>query len=174
MPSNIEVKARVGDPARRRALAERLASGPAVVLRQRDTFFPCARGRLKLREFSEGEGELIYYARADTAGSKQSDYRIARTGSPVGLREVLAEALGAGRVVEKTRRLFLVGQTRVHLDEVAGLGWFLELEVVLAAGQPVEEGHRIARELMAELEIAEGDLVAGAYADLLAAGASRG
>lgn len=53
MPSNIEIKARVTDPARKRQLAERLANAPPVLLHQQDTFFPCRHGRLKLRRFSE-------------------------------------------------------------------------------------------------------------------------
>ena len=68
----------------------------------------------------------------------------------------------------KTRWLFLVGQTRIHLDEVVGLGSFLELEVVLAADQSPDEGHRIARGIMAALEVREADLIDCAYADLLA------
>ena len=31
--------------------------------------------------------------------------------------------------VKKTRYLYMVGQTRVHVDEVEGLGNFMELEV---------------------------------------------
>ncbi len=77
-------------------------------------------------------------------------------------------AHGASGVVEKRRRLFLVGQTRVHLDEVTGLGDFLELEVVLRAEQSVEEGQSIARALLAELGVAEGALVGPAYVELLA------
>jgi len=34
--------------------------------------------------------------------------------------------------VVKQRTVYLVGRTRVHLDRVAGLGHYLELEVVLA------------------------------------------
>ena len=168
MPSNIEIKARVADPARQRTLAERLAQSPPTVLRQEDTFFPCAHGRLKLRQLSESHGELIAYHRADVSGTKQSDYLIYSTTTPATLRATLASALGTGVVVTKTRLLFMVGQTRIHLDEVENLGSFLELEVVLADNQDSGEGHRIAREIMAALEVAETDLIECAYADLLA------
>ena len=168
MPSNIEIKARVADPARQRELAARLARTPPTLLRQQDTFFPCAHGRLKLRQLSESRGELIAYQRADVVGTKQSDYLIYPTATPAALRATLASALGVGVVVTKTRLLFLVGQTRVHLDEVEGLGDFLELEVVLTEGQTAAEGHYIAREIMAALEVGEADLVDCAYADLLA------
>ena len=38
-------------------------------------------------------------------------------------------------VVEKSRHLFLHGNTRIHLDEVDGLGSFLELEAVYLHGR---------------------------------------
>ena len=172
MPSNIEIKARAADPARQHALAARLAGGvPPVVLHQTDTFFPGARGRLKLRQLSPTEGELISYHRADLAGTKQSRYLLSRTTEPAALCAVLADAYGTGTVVTKTRLLYLVGLTRIHLDEVVGLGSFLELEVVLADGQSPDEGHRVAREIMAALKIREEDLIEGAYADLLIGGA---
>ena len=53
------------------------------------------------------------------------------------------------------------------MDEVEGLGCFIELEVVLWRSQDEVEGMRIAREFMDRLEIAEEDLVAQAYVDLL-------
>jgi adenylate cyclase class IV len=60
----------------------------------------------------------------------------------------------------------MVGITRVHLDEVEGLGDFIELEVVLPADGSVEEGTRIARELMRKLKVDDASLLAGAYIDL--------
>jgi len=166
--ANVEIKARVRDAGRLEALARALAGGgPPTVLRQVDTFFRVSRGRLKLRELDAAHGELIFYERPDATGPKRSDYRIARTPSPAELRETLGAALGVVGVVRKVRRLYLVGPTRVHLDEVEGLGHFLELEVVLAPGQSAAEGERIARELMARLEVRPEDLIAGAYLDLL-------
>lgn len=167
MPSNIEIKARVDDPERLRRLAEALSDTPAETIEQHDTFFPCSQGRFKLRQFSPEAGELIFYSRADVAGPKQSHYAIAPTSSPASLLAVLSAALGVQRTVTKTRVLLRVGQTRIHLDWVRGLGTFVELEVVLRDGQLPDEGDRIARELMTALNIRECDLVEGAYADLL-------
>jgi predicted adenylyl cyclase CyaB len=168
MPSNIEIKARVADFARKCALAEKLSGTPPQIISQRDTFFPCAHGRLKLRELAKNEGQLIAYSRPDTTGARQSDYLICPTDTPDLLLEALSAALRKGVVVVKQRRLYLVDQTRIHLDEVEGLGAFLELEVVLKAGQPAEEGHAIAAGIMRRLEVDETDLIACAYADLLA------
>jgi len=167
MPRNVEIQARVrdGDAVRRRA--EALADGPAVVLEQVDTFFGTSDGRLKLRVFPDEKGELIAYRRADVEGPKTSEYVIFRTPHPQDLHAVLERALGVRGVVRKRRLLFLVGPTRIHLDEVEGLGAFLELEVVLAAEQAEAEGEAIARNLLKELGVRDEDRVAAAYIDLL-------
>jgi adenylate cyclase class IV len=167
MPTNVEIKARVGDPAALAAIARRLSDAPPATFHQRDTFFGCPHGRLKLRELGSGKSELIWYDRPNTAGSKRSDYRLAAVADPATLRDVLERAYGVTQVVEKMRTLCLVGQTRIHLDEVDGQGSFVELEVVLQDGQPESEGHRIAAELMARLGIAPSDLLTSAYVDML-------
>jgi predicted adenylyl cyclase CyaB len=168
MPSNIEIKARVADPAQTASLAAALSDGPPQTIFQRDTFFRCSTGRLKLREFASGAGELISYVREDVAGAKQSHYEIVPVADAKALQALLHQALGETVVVEKTRRLYRVGQTRVHLDAVQGLGAFLELEVVMRPGQAAAEGHAIAADLMRRLGIHESDLLATAYADMLA------
>lgn len=76
-------------------------------------------------------------------------------------------SLGVRGVVRKKRALYMVGQTRIHLDEVEGLGAFVELEVVMQPDQSQTEGIQIARELMAKLEIQDTELVDHAYIDLL-------
>lgn len=167
MPTNIEIKARVADPAGLRARAQQLSDTPVQVIAQVDTFFATQKGRLKLRELGPAWGQLVYYERDDRGGPKRSDYRVFETEDVEGLRETLTLALGVRGIVRKVRSLYLIGQTRLHLDEVDGLGQFMELEVVLRPGQSDAEGRTIASRLMAELGVEEADLLDGAYMDLL-------
>ncbi|MEZ4388867.1 MAG: class IV adenylate cyclase [Candidatus Krumholzibacteriia bacterium] len=167
MPSNVEIKARLRDPDRVLAEACRLADAEPTVIEQHDTFYTCSEGRLKLRRFPDGRGELIAYHRPDLGGPKTSTYQLYRTEHAADLQRALDASLVRLGEVRKTRRLLLVGRTRVHLDDVAGLGRFLELEVVLAAGDAVAEGVAEARTLVQRLGIPESDLISGAYIDLI-------
>jgi len=167
MPANIEIKARLRDLADLRKRAEALSDTPVQVIPQEDTFFNTPRGRLKLRQLGPQRGQLVYYERNDAAGPKRSDYLIAETPDPSALKAALIAALGVRGVVRKTRYLYMVGQTRLHLDEVEGLGQFMELEVVMRPGQDDAEGQAIAHDLMTKLGVAEADLLEGAYMDLL-------
>ena len=167
MARNVEIKARIASveallPKSRRAGQRRADRDRAG----RHLSLCCESGRLKLRDFLDGSGELIFYRRANQAGPKESFYLRSSTSTPEVLRESLSLAYGqAGRVV-KHRTLFLVGRTRVHLDRVEGLGHFLELEVVLGENEPSEAGVREAHGLMSRLGIEPHQLVEGAYVEL--------
>ncbi len=167
MPRNIELKARIDSVAVLLAKAGALAASGPTEMNQDDTFFACRNGRMKLRAFSPTRGELIFYQRPDSAGPKESSYVIAPTSSPDQLRDVLSAGYGVIGRVRKHRTLFLAGRTRIHLDQVEGLGAFLELEVMLAENEPAEVGMAVARELMQQLGMREEQLVATAYVDLL-------
>jgi len=94
MARNVEIKARVRDlPATRRLVAA-VADGDPVSLRQTDTFFHVAAGRLKLRSTSGTGAELIHYERPDTPDPAQSRYRRVAVRDPHRLRALLAAALG--------------------------------------------------------------------------------
>jgi adenylate cyclase class IV len=164
---NVEIKARVADLAGLRARVAARATETPAVIHQVDTFFPVAHGRLKLRRFDDGRGELIFYERDDTPGPRTSAYSRAACAEAPALEALLARALGVRGVVAKRREVFLIGRTRVHLDDVRGLGSFLEIEVALADGEPAAEGEREARALLAALEVPAAALVGPAYIDLL-------
>ena len=166
MPSNIEIKARARNIEEIKSRVGKLSGTPVQVILQEDTFFNTSQGRLKLRVLAD-HAELIYYTRPDQEGPKRSDYHITRSMDPENLKRVLELACGIRGVVRKTRYLYLVGQTRVHLDDVEGLGQFMELEVVMGDGQSDAEGQKIAEDLMTALGVERSDLVDGAYMDLL-------
>lgn len=167
MPANIEIKARARDFTDIKTRAERLSDAPVEVIPQEDIFFNVPQGRLKLRILAPDNAQLIYYTRPDQEGPKRSDYHIAYTSDPENLKRVLELAYGFRGVVKKTRYLYLVGQTRIHLDDVEDLGQFMELEVVMEEGQSDAEGQEIAENLMTSLGVERSDLIDGAYMDLI-------
>ncbi len=168
---NVELKAHDPDPAR--TLERGLAAGAQDhgVLLQRDTYFAVARGRLKLREQEPGGATLIAYERSDAASERVSGYRLAAVAEPAPLLAALSAANGVSARVDKRRRLLIWDDTvRIHLDEVSGLGSFLELEAVASPGSDLSrERGQIAR-LRELLEIADDALREGSYADALPAG----
>jgi len=166
MPRNIEIKARVEDIEALTAKAAAIADQGPIEIIQDDTFFVCDAGRLKLRTFAVGEGELIFYRRNNQTGPRESFYVRSPTSAPDTMREALSLAYGQAGRVQKRRTLFFVGRARVHLDRVSGLGNFLELEVPLEEHEPFEAGVREAHELMAQLFVDPSQLIEGAYVDL--------
>src|SRR5262245_9880869 len=125
MAANVEIKARISDPERLRAVLEEITGSEGELLIQEDVFLRVLTGRLKLRMFDDQHGELIAYMRPDQAGPRLSEYAIAPTKNPAHLRHLLENLLGVIGVVRKQRWVFLIGATRVHLDRVEGLGDFL-------------------------------------------------
>jgi len=172
---NLEWKAELRDPNLARLLCKKIGAQRVARIRQRDTFFHVARGRLKKREscvvddagrtIEREPTEYIFYERPDTVRPRVSEYLVltrtelvARYGeSPI------AEWI----VVPKVRELYLHESVRIHLDDVGGLGWYFEFEVVLDEKTPISDADRRAAELRATFAPALGEPVASAYADLL-------
>ncbi|WP_293931736.1 class IV adenylate cyclase [Iodobacter sp.] len=169
MARNIEIKARIANIAVLIPILESLSHTAPIDITQDDTFFACENGRLKLRAFPDGSGQLIFYRRANQLGPKESFYVLSSTAEPDALREVLAYSNGKIGRVEKQRTLYQCGRTRVHLDRVKKLGDFLELEVVLAENETAAKDQAEAQQLMAKLGIQTEQLIECAYLDLLAA-----
>jgi homotetrameric cytidine deaminase len=164
---NVELKARDSDPKATAARCLALGAEDKGVLHQRDSYFVARRGRLKLREEDERGGELIAYRRPDASEPSESRYVLAPVSAPAEVAEALEAALGTSVVVvSKRRRLFLWDGVRIHLDEVEGLGSFIELEAVSADGAVAEAHEKVAR-LRRELAIDDSVLVSSGYADLL-------
>jgi predicted adenylyl cyclase CyaB len=171
MSRNIEIKARVASTEALLPAVRAIADQGPFEIPQDDTYFRCDAGKLKLRMLSPDRAELIFYSRPSEAGPKESFYLRTATNTPDELRQLLTLAYGQVGRVRKQRTLFLHGRTRIHLDKVASLGEFLELEVVLEEGEPSEAGVSEAHELLQRLGVESSQLIAGGYLDLQGPGA---
>jgi adenylate cyclase, class 2 len=167
MPNrNIELKARCVDLRRAADAATALGATRAGELRQLDTYFRFQPGRLKLREADGRAAELIAYERADDVALRNSDYHVIPISHPADLKAALAKRLGLRGEVRKRRELLLWHNVRIHLDDVAGLGTFLEFEAVISpADDEAVSLERLAR-LAAALAVRDEDRIAVSYADL--------
>jgi homotetrameric cytidine deaminase len=163
---NVELKSSDPDPARTLELALKLGASDEGEIAQRDTYFGGSRARVKLREQTPGEDELIAYRRPDGDDAKVSDYLRVPVPDAAALKEALDASYGTKVVVTKRRHLLLWQNVRIHLDEVEGLGAYIELEGLVDGDDDGSARERVER-LRQELEIDDANLVAGSYSDLL-------
>jgi adenylate cyclase, class 2 len=164
---NIELKARLGDYATAKKVATTIATSQLGTQHQIDTYFHCHNGRLKLRQIDGLRAELIHYARANSEDPKPSDYQIVPLSNPETLKAALTAALGVRTVVEKRREVFLYHTARIHLDEVVGLGQFIEFEAVLGPDMDDTAGRALVDSLMCHFFVSPTDLLADSYGEMV-------
>jgi predicted adenylyl cyclase CyaB len=171
---NIELKAWDPDPRRSLGRCREIGADEGGLLAQHDTYFRATTGRLKLREQEGIAPHLIAYDRPDLRGRRESRYEVTDVERPEELRAVLAAGLGIRVEVAKRRRLFRWDGVRIHLDNVDGLGAFIEFEAIVGAPEEFSYRHRQVDELKKAFEIREADIVAIGYGELLLAANNPG
>jgi adenylate cyclase class 2 len=164
---NLEAKFRLIDLGQAEARATALGYTRRATLNQRDTFFRVAKGKLKLRE-ENGSAVLIYYHRSESGPLMLSNYEIVPVADPLRTLRILTDALGTIAVVEKVRTLMMRDNVRLHLDRVANLGDFGEIEAVIAAGDDPERSRAAVDEILAALGVRQADLIDVSYFEMLA------
>ncbi|MBN1911647.1 MAG: class IV adenylate cyclase [Pirellulales bacterium] len=166
---NIELKARLTDIAAAREIARSLATKELGLQEQVDTYFHCHEGRLKLRQVNDRGAQLVWYSRPDQPGARPSDYHLVPVINPETLKVALRAALGVRAVVRKRREVFLWSTVRIHLDQIDGLGNFLEFEAVLGPKTDDKDGLAQLEELCQQFHLTEANLLPGSYVDMLEA-----
>ena len=164
---NVEIKAIVNDPSFVRNYLLNHGATFKGTDEQTDTYFNVKAGRLKLRE-GNIENNLIFYNRANQAGPKSSNFNLVKIEDTKGLKEALERSCGIKIIVRKKREIYYIRNVKFHIDEVPGLGSFIEIE----AGNILVD--KIESELLdqcnfylKEFGIKEEDLIAESYSDLL-------
>jgi predicted adenylyl cyclase CyaB len=167
MRRNLELKARCSDLDEAAARANSLSARDAGLEVQTDTYFRVPSGRLKLREIEGKPTVLIFYHRPDAASARLSKYHLVAAPDAAAMKALLNDAFGVRGVVSKRRHLWQWHNVRIHLDEVAGLGSFIEFEAVLSSDSEEAAAPGQLDELCRSLAVSPGDRVAASYADLL-------
>jgi adenylate cyclase, class 2 len=164
---NVEIKAKCGDPS---FVRDFLLSNDADfkgVDHQIDTYFNVSHGRLKLRE-GNIENNLIFYIRSNQEGPKDSHFRLTKVPDAPALKAMLKDALGIKVVVQKKREIYYIGNVKFHIDEVPGLGSFVEIEAGnLLADLSTQQLKDQCDHYVKEFHICYEDLVAISYSDML-------
>jgi len=134
---------------------------------QTDTYFNVKNGRLKLRE-GNIENNLIYYERNNQAGPKSSSFILTKIPDAEKLKESLASADGIKVVVKKKREIYYIKNVKFHIDEVEGLGAFVEIEAWnMGVDLSKDELQQQCEFYMQQFSIEEKDLIEVSYSDML-------
>ena len=171
---NLELKAELRDPNLARIICKNMGASLIVKLRQTDVYYNVARGRLKKRTSiavdravgSPEPIEYIFYERENRVDAKISQYHIYTHAQ---VQERFGQApLPEWLTVEKNRELFLYNSVRIHIDDVIGLGWYFEFEILVDENTDMELANELADKLKATFLPALGEPIATSYSDLLA------
>jgi adenylate cyclase, class 2 len=164
---NVEIKARTDSPEIVRTWLAGHRADYQGTDQQTDTYFKVSHGRLKLRE-GNIENNLIYYERDDQKGPKSSQFHLVKVEDARRLKEVLSKSCGVKIIVEKKRDIYYIGNVKFHIDEVPGLGSFIEIEAGnLLANKSQAELLDQCNFYLREFGIKEEELIADSYSDML-------
>lgn len=167
MPRNIEIKVRLAAIDDARAIALGLGAAPHAVEEQTDRYYTLDGGRrVKLRTVAGGRAELVEYRRPEATGVRASEYTVTPVRDGAAQRCLVPKG-SALVVVRKRREILLWDNVRIHLDEVDGLGTFLELEAAVDAAHDDALCRTQVASLMEALSLTDADLIRASYAELL-------
>ena len=166
---NIEIKAHCANP---NTIREILLANKAVFKgedHQVDTYFVVPSGRLKLRE-GNIENTLIFYDRVEAKGIKKSIVELFHPQKDVGsLKKILLKSMAVKVVVDKKREIYFIDNVKFHIDQVKGLGHFMEIEAI-SQGDQFSEDHlnKQCQYYINLLKVGKDDFIDQSYSDLLA------
>ena len=164
---NVEIKAKCPDASLIRNYLLLKEASFTGIDEQTDTYFNVTHGRLKLREGTI-ENNLIYYERSNQAGPKNSHFSLVAIEDANGLKEALKKSIGIKVVVRKRREIYYINNVKFHIDEVPGLGSFVEIEAGnIRVSYSQEQLKEQCDFYLKEFGIKPDDLVEVSYSDIL-------
>jgi predicted adenylyl cyclase CyaB len=153
---NFEVKTRISNFEEILKKIQNIGAVYKETMSQIDYYFKIGIEKEKIREINHHTMSLISYKRLEKGGRKDSNYDI-KTLS-LKQKKTLLEHKPLLCLVDKTRQLWMYKNTRIHIDNVVGLGNFMELETVvkdISKNQGLNEFKEVVKKLEIDLEETE-------------------
>ena len=84
---------------------------------------------------------------------------------------MLSEALNVLTVVKKKREIYFIENVKFHIDELDGIGWFVEIEAGnIYSDISVERLHEQCNYYIKLFDIKSEDLMSDSYSDMMLVG----
>lgn len=163
MAKNLEIKVKLNTHKQIKKILKDNKIKLTEILNQKDVYYKVDRGILKLRIENRNQ-TLIFYDRNEKSRKRWSDYYLLDLSS-VDANKYLKRFLDVTVIVKKKRELYLYKNTRIHLDFVQGLGYFLELETRVING--LKDAEKRFNYLLDLLELRSKKEIRASYKDLL-------
>jgi len=133
MAQNLELKIKLDSPEKVESILKKNDVQLSEILHQKDIYYSVEKGLLKLR-VEENGNSLIKYLRDESGSDRWSNYEIIQLTNG-DAEKFLSDIFTVEITVKKTRKLYWLLNTRIHIDEVENLGNFLELETIVDKDQ---------------------------------------
>lgn len=162
---NVEYKAELRDLPLARTIAASIGAIFVETLKQKDSYYRVPDAKLKKRETAGHPTEWVFYSRANRSHAKLSNFTLYP-------EHLAAQRFGTSPlpllgIVSKSRELWTYQGVRIHLDQVEGLGVFIEFEALICPERSLEKAHEQVEFLRRAFGPAMGEPIACGYADLL-------
>ncbi len=167
MKKNFEIKTKLSNPKSTKPLLKSLCLGNSAIREkqlQEDIYYKVTQGRLKLRIINGRTGNLIHYFRNNKTGKRVSKYTISETNTPRELDSILSSLYGVKVKVKKYREITILDNVRIHIDNVIGLGNYLEIEIIFKS---IKDARKQMSGLIERLKLDEKNFIKESYSDLL-------
>ena len=163
MPKNLEIKVNLSSHKEVKTILKKNKIHLKELLIQKDIYYKVDKGILKLR-IENDKQTLIFYDRNEKSKKRWSDYHLLEINKTDG-NEYLKRFLDVLTIVNKKRELYLYNNTRIHLDYVKNLGYFLELETKVING--LKDAEKRFNHLLDLLNLRDKKEIRASYKDLL-------
>ena len=159
------VRLQVSDPRSVRGHAVAYAANDPEPVKQTDQYYRAEDATLLLRTVGDSRVELVTMRPTSTPNVFEREVKRLRTGFQTDSYMTIQHGRGPEVVLE--RRTYRIEEALVHLDNVRGLGDFVEIEAVVGSDDDVRRARHLVGEIITNLGLEDEREVKETYGELV-------